>query len=279
MPRPNRLISVLTACHPDRVTIGEAWASLENQQLPTGWALEWVVQEDGAQAVLRGLLPEDPRIRYACNGVGAGVAATRNLGLARAQGELVRILDDDDQLLPGALAQDTMTWEESPDLGYICSPAIDLLADGTREARTSPVPFGRLEPGGLAPFWDGNSTDVPLHPATMCVPSVAARALGGWMALPLGEDVGLLMALAELWPGVHAPGPSMLYRKWDAQLTAQPACRDDRLTAARSEAVRQRVAAARLVFRPVPTVAAGTTLRVQAPAGLVRPDSTTPTAG
>jgi hypothetical protein len=45
------------------------------------------------------------------------------------------------------------------------------------------------------------------------------RALGGWLALPAGEDMVLVAALGELASGWHSPAVTWLYRHHEGQMT------------------------------------------------------------
>ncbi len=100
-----RQVSVVTAVAPEKADfVNDTYLSLTAQVMPDEWAWRWVVQQDGPGNV-GGLLPAGPRISFAV-GRRSGQAVTRNLALARAEGELVRVLDADDQLPPGALARD-----------------------------------------------------------------------------------------------------------------------------------------------------------------------------
>ena len=95
------VISVLTASDPSRGDLVlRACTSVEDQVLPSGWQLEWILQEDGAAPTLLQNLPEDDRIKYSHNDQKAGIAVTRNLGLVRASGSFGRVLDDDEFLVP-----------------------------------------------------------------------------------------------------------------------------------------------------------------------------------
>src|SRR5687768_6367518 len=103
---PVRMISVITAVYdPEPGHLLEAYRSLASQELPDGWAWEWLVQEDGRTGVARDVLPPDERVVHG-SGRKGGVAITRNLALSRARGELVKNLDQDDVLTPGVLARD-----------------------------------------------------------------------------------------------------------------------------------------------------------------------------
>src|SRR2546425_1038306 len=91
------LVSILTPTQAHNADhIGAVWAALRSQQLPTEWEWEWLVQEDGPQPAVRDMLPDDPRIRYDALGVQLGAAATRNVALARAAGDLIAGMDHDD---------------------------------------------------------------------------------------------------------------------------------------------------------------------------------------
>jgi|SRR6266545_4740983 len=79
-----RILTVLTPVHEAGAAfLEETRKSVLSQELPEGWRLEWVVQEDGPQPSLAHQLSGDERIRYACNGTSLGAAMTRNLALAR----------------------------------------------------------------------------------------------------------------------------------------------------------------------------------------------------
>ena len=74
--------------------------------------------------------------------------------------------------------------------------------------------------------WRGHSYRLPVHPATLCIRRDLLLALGGWMALPASEDTGLLLAANAVIDGYHLAEPSLQYRKWAGQATAQAAHTD-----------------------------------------------------
>lgn len=218
-------ISVITAVQPERARhLPEAWESLRAQEaLPAGWEWEWVVQQDGFDGgALLASLPTDPRIE-AASGRPGGPAVARNLGLARSRGSLVRVLDADDVLTPGALRRDVATMVERPRVGWCVSRVLDLLPDGTTaEFPDNPRP-GRLAPGSVFDDWLLHDHVASVHPASLCVRRGLLVELGGWMALPASEDTGLVMALNVVSDGWFTAVPSLLYRKWPGQLTAEAA--------------------------------------------------------
>ena len=76
------------------------------------------------------MLPDDPRIS-AGSGRRSGEAVTRTLCLSRATGELIKVLDADDQLMPGALARDIDVLSKHADIGWTTYRVLDLLPDGS----------------------------------------------------------------------------------------------------------------------------------------------------
>ena len=91
------VLSLITPVYqPVPEQLNEAYKSLCDQELPTGWEWEWVVQEDGDSGVAAEILPnDDPRIAFGAGRHG-GVAITRNLALSRVRGDLVKTFDQDD---------------------------------------------------------------------------------------------------------------------------------------------------------------------------------------
>ena len=245
--RPNSVISVITAVH--GATVGHlpaAYASLASQVLPDGWDWEWLVQEDGQTGLLHGspLTTADPRILPG-SGPAGGPGVARNLALARASGSLIRVLDADDLLMPGALARDIVALA---DHAYTTSEALDLLTDGSDAAVVDPHPEGPLVRGTLLKLWRRDAYRLPVHPATLCIRRDLLLALGGWMALPASEDTGLLIAANTVSDGYHQAEPSLRYRRWSGQTTAQPAHHEPSQRSARIRLIEQRATALSTLF-------------------------------
>jgi hypothetical protein len=223
--RANSVISVITAVHP--ATVGhlpDAYASLARQVLPAGWEWEWLVQEDGQTGVLHGSPVTGPpapaaRVRLG-SGPAGGAGVARTLALARAAGSVIRVLDADDILMPGALARDIAVLASH---AFATSAALDLLPSGSLAAPADPHPEGPLVRGTVLELWRANSYRLPVHPATLCIRRDLLLALGGWMALPASEDTGLLIAANAVSDGYHLAEPSLQYRRWPGQSTAQEA--------------------------------------------------------
>ncbi|WP_416969269.1 glycosyltransferase family 2 protein [Streptomyces sp. 4F14] len=215
------LISVITPIYdPHPEYFRAAHASLVAQALPPGWSWEWIVQEDGETGIAEALLdqPADPRIRFA-RGRRGGVAITRNLGLARAEGTLIKNLDQDDVLTPGALARDIEALQD-PATGWTTSRALDLLPDGTTAANDNDPAPGPIPPHTVTAYWRTHGHRLPVHPTTLCIRRTLAVALGGWMAVPGSDDTGLLIAAGTVARGHFIGEPGLLYRKWPGQVSA-----------------------------------------------------------
>lgn len=215
------VISVLTPAHPGRAEyVREAGESLARQELPAGWELEWVVQEDAVTAELD--LAAFPFARYELNGERLGIAITRNLALTRASGELVHVLDSDDRLLPGALAVAIKAFQDLPGIHWVATQADDLLPDGSRKAFDPLISPGHLKAGEvndyvLAHIDDRGMGRWPFHHGCMTMRADTVRALGGWAAIPRSEDGLLLAALCEVTPGYFTPEVTWLVRQHDTR--------------------------------------------------------------
>jgi glycosyltransferase involved in cell wall biosynthesis len=200
-----------------------AHESVTSQEMPEGWDWEWILQEDGNTEVARSILPSgDPRLIFA-TGRHGGVAITRNLALARARGELVKNLDQDDVLAPGVLARDINVLVADPSVGWTTTRVLDLMPDGSTVGFDNDPPPGLIAPGFVLRHWIEHNYRLPVHPTSICIRRDLAVALGGWMAVPGSDDTGLLTAASVVSTGYFHPEVGLLYRKWPGQATADPA--------------------------------------------------------
>lgn len=255
MTRPsnsvNRLISVITPVHPPAVRyLGDAFASLASQELPADWSWEWIVQEDGQCDQISDVLPNDRRISIGTGRQG-GPAIARNLGLSRARGDLVKVLDADDQLAPGALARDVAVLSAYPDVAWTTSRVLDLLPDGSTIGFAHDPPEGLIHHGTVLHHWTAHDYRAQVHPATLCIRRDLLLILGGWMALPGSEDTGLLMALNAVSAGYFLEKVGLLYRKWSGQTTASVAHADPTERRARMQLIESRARALLTYSNPI----------------------------
>lgn len=239
MPR----LSIITAAwSPGARYLAQTAESVRRQVLPRGWRLEWLVQEDGPRPDLLPRLAGLPRVRYEANGASLGLAATRNLALSRATGDLVQVLDHDDLLLPGALARVAGAFR-GPGIHWAVGQADDLLADGSRRPYPSPLPYGLVPPGQVNAWSAAHGGRWPVHCAGLMMRTASLRAVGGWAGTPADDDIAMFAALSELGAGVNVAAVTWLYRLHPDQ-THRSAGWQSRVPAARRIAA-QRAAAIR----------------------------------
>ncbi|HEY1972621.1 MAG TPA: glycosyltransferase [Pseudonocardia sp.] len=216
------LVSVLTPTQAhNAVHIRALWDSLDTQVLAPGWEWEWLVQEDGPQPAVRDLLPEDPRIRYDALGVQLGGAATRNVALARAAGDLIAGMDHDDWYEPGGLAALAQPLAADPIVAWSCARIRWQNPDGASWVKPDVFPAGRIEPGLIADTFT-RTNDFPFPAAIAAYRRTHLVAHGGWSAVARSADAVLLAAFSTRWPGIWVDRTVATYRRWPAQHTAQP---------------------------------------------------------
>ncbi|MFG2895355.1 glycosyltransferase family 2 protein [Streptomyces sp. NPDC048248] len=221
------LITVITAVHPPSAPyLADAYKSLLAQELLAGWDWQWVIQEDGETQEVAPHVPEDPRISFG-QGRQGRAAMARTVGLSRAEGEYVKVLDADDMLAPGALARDLRALTDDPAVGWATSRVLDYLPDGSTVGFDQDPPQGPIDRGTVLQHWLDHGYRAQVHPATLFVRRDLLLALGGWMALPASEDTGLLLALSAVSRGWFSAETGLLYRKWPGQVTSQPAHADE----------------------------------------------------
>jgi glycosyltransferase involved in cell wall biosynthesis len=236
----HRLLSIVTPVHAQALGfLPQAYASLSAQKMPEGWRWEWLIQvDDGDGSEVPTALLEDPRVKPGGNRKG-GPGVTRTMAWGRSEGELVKVLDADDVLPPGALARDIEVLASNPDVGWTVSRVLDLMPDGSLVHYTlgDPAP-GRLPRGSMFDYW--SSTHRPqVHPATLCVRQSLVSAAGGWMALPASEDTALLMGLDVMADGWFISETGLHYRKHAGQTTAHADHKDGPEWEARMGAIRK----------------------------------------
>jgi glycosyltransferase involved in cell wall biosynthesis len=215
------VIDVVTAVHaPAAPYLADAYKSLCAQELPNGWEWHWLIQEDGTGDAVAPHVPDDPRITFG-QGRPGGPGVARMMAMAHSAGSYVKVLDADDQLLPGTLARDLAVLEGDPGLGWTTSRVLDLLPDGSTVGFDQDPDEGPIARGAVFAHWKANNYRAQVHPATLFARRDLLLALGGWMALPASEDTGLLLALDAVSPGYFTREPGLLYRKWPGQATAQ----------------------------------------------------------
>ncbi|SDM63359.1 Glycosyl transferase family 2 [Lentzea albidocapillata subsp. violacea] len=211
------VVSIITAAYaPSAQFLGETALSVAAQEMPDGWSVEWIVQEDGEQPELSRLFDDVPNARYEANGGQLGLAVTRNLALSRATGGLVQVLDHDDLLLPGATALLASRFVENQ-IHWAVGQADDLMPDGARLSYPSALGFG-IVAAGVANDWAAERNgNWPIHCAGLMMRTESVRVLGGWAGLPAEDDISLFAALSEVTDGYCEESMTWLYRQHATQ--------------------------------------------------------------
>jgi len=114
----------------------------------------------------------------------AGIASTRNAGVAAANGELIAFLDADDVWLPGTLALRVEHLIANPELDYVLA-RIEIFGDGELKAPSwLPADWASRPQPGMLPTFVGRAALV--------------AAIGGFdEAFVLGEDGDWLARLSD----------------------------------------------------------------------------------
>jgi glycosyltransferase involved in cell wall biosynthesis len=203
------LVSVVVATRNRRAWLAETAASVRAQ---SGARFELIVVDDAstddtwswlereaASGALRALrLPEHGER-----------SAARNLGLAEARGELVMFLDDDDLLLPGALAHLARALGERPGAVAAVGARWDWSFEGNGKGRRdSHVWIPRLRPvfSELLFGWSAVSGQILFRTARV-------REIGGYTSTYIPtEDRHLWLRLSRLGPVVLIPRTVLKYR-------------------------------------------------------------------
>lgn len=256
VPSATADVSVLTAGgRLDPAQLADAYRSLLAQE-DVAW--EWVIQIDGERRALPTWLLDDPRVRVADNGARQGVAITRNRALMRCRAPYVQNLDDDDMLLPGALAILRDGLVEHPRCAFAFGDGYNFDEHGTPCVHWR-APAGVLAPGELFDRWMQEGwkqlSFPPLAPQGVMWRRVILLAEGGWRAMSGSEDTALVMSAAGKHPSLGVGSPTIGVREHPNRSTRSPELRAAK--AQHWEFVRQQVLAQRALQPSVPTAILG----------------------
>lgn len=164
--------------------------------LRASWAQRVIVVDDGSSPPAQPAAAGDARIRLERLASNAGPSAARNRGLDLSTTAFVALLDDDDELLPGA--------ERSLEL------AVHLGAAAVVSAREERKPDGQIRRRNAPPHWADQALPAPgdvfepvaLFGASGVIigpPALSAR-LRFDESLRIGEDREFLRRAADLGP-------------------------------------------------------------------------------
>jgi glycosyltransferase involved in cell wall biosynthesis len=145
MSAASRLVSCIVPAFNSQAYLGEALDSIFAQ---TYRPIDVVVADDGSTDATATIVASyGPSVRFVAQPT-AGPAATRNLGLRTARGELIAFLDADDRWHPEKLARQMARFDARPELDVSVThiqnfwiPALEQEAQRLcDDARTHPMP-------------------------------------------------------------------------------------------------------------------------------------------
>jgi glycosyltransferase involved in cell wall biosynthesis len=186
------LISVIIPTFNRRAVVGEAVGSACAQQ---GADFEVIVVDDGSTDGTALALEDAFGARiHMLRTENRGVAAARNLGVARSRGALIAFLDSDDLWLPGKLAAQIELFEQHPDI-QICQTEEIWLRNGVR---VNPCGHHRKPHGDI--FEPSLRLCLVSPSAVLLQRSLFERTGGFDEGLPACEDYDLWLRIARDTP-------------------------------------------------------------------------------
>ncbi|RYG31804.1 glycosyltransferase [bacterium] len=143
MPR----VSILLTCYQHMKYLPEALAGVRAQ---TFTDYEIIALDDGSTDGTREWLSEQPGITTVFNRENLGTYATLNVGLDRAGGELIAVLNDDDVWEPTKLERQIALLDANPKVGLVHTDGVFIDGEG-KEFEGAPLGFRfpRFETGDV----------------------------------------------------------------------------------------------------------------------------------
>lgn len=177
--------------------------AIESALIQTHEPHEVIVVDDGSEDDTRERVAREygDRVRV-LHQEQAGPSRARNLGVARARGELIAFLDSDDAWDGRKIARQVALLQSDPRLAYSYTRCGEMAADGARTGRI----YGRTGNGHT-----GWNFPAVLQASPIILPALLVRRrvfedLGGFdNSIDIGEDTSFLLRLAMDHHGGYAP--------------------------------------------------------------------------
>ena len=181
------------------------------------FAVEWVVCLDGPSESVVG---PDVVLTLPAH---RGQATARNWALTHAAGNLVFTLDADDELVPEGLIAACESLASDPMIGWVAgmrtTPDGEQLWYPLDEERDFPAgDTAALLNGWVALF----------HPNAIVARRELMLGVGGWFAVPTGEDWVMAVNLNRAAAGRFLPQVLSTYRVWEGQVTRETSFKHER---------------------------------------------------
>lgn len=205
-PTAGPLVSVLICTYNRADLLPQAVASARAQS----WPCEIVVVNDGSSDGTKAWLDaqEDLRVIHQDN---AGKPSALNAAMAASRGDALLILDDDDLLLPGAIALLAAALFSSPTLSCVFGDSV--VFDGATGRPGDWLPATRLPPSHSL---HGCLTRIPGMPGACLIRRSAQEAAGTYdPSMVRGQDMDMYLRLAQVGPFGSLPLATFFYRSHD----------------------------------------------------------------
>lgn len=204
MPR----VSILLTCYNH---IAYLPAALEGVRAQTYRDYEIIAIDDGSTDGTRQWLSQQPDVRCVFNETNLGTYATLNVGLEKAAGELIAVLNDDDVWLPGKLERQVELLDSNSQVGLVHTGGHFIDGEGKRrEGNPLGFEFPTFQTGDIL-------LGLVYENKIIASAALARRAcfddLGGFNPLYFGSgDWEMWFRIAEKWLVGFVDEPLTLYR-------------------------------------------------------------------
>ena len=210
-PAEHDVVSVVIPCFNQAHYLGEAIESVISQSYPK---IEVVVVDDGSLDNTVEVAARYAGVKYVRQD-NRGLAAARNFGLRRSNGQFVVFLDADDRLQPEAIAINLSALQARPECAFVYGEFRHVGVDGRmQEEWTRPVVTG----DAYCALLRGNHID--MHATVMYRRAVFHTVRAFDESLAACEDYDLYLRIARVFP-IH--GHTQLvadYRRHSASISA-----------------------------------------------------------
>jgi glycosyltransferase involved in cell wall biosynthesis len=214
---PPALVSVAIACYNGATYLAEA---IESVLAQTYEPVELILVDDGSTDHSADIAARYSTIRtmYQTN---QGVAQARNRGLQACKGEYVLFLDQDDRLLPNAIAIGIRQLQAHPECGFVFGHALIIHGDGSpNEAATQATASSYLPNYDYPTLLQGRGNICP--PSTVLFRRTIVYQVGGFdSSFGMADDYDIYLKIARSFPIYCHHEPVTEYRQYEENYPAR----------------------------------------------------------
>jgi glycosyltransferase involved in cell wall biosynthesis len=201
------LVSVVIPCYNGAAYLAEAIASVYHQTYPH---IELILVDDGSTDDTAAIAARYPNAHYFYQS-NQGVAVARNRGLQESSGSYLVFLDQDDRLLPCAIATALQQIKAHPECAFVVGQSQIIRADGSATNE-----FGScLESCDYSILLRGKNNICP--PSTVIFRRSPLLESGGFdPQFGMADDYDVYLKLARRFPVAYYSQVIVEYRKYEA---------------------------------------------------------------